>query len=158
MTASPAPLSATALTWHSQPFDRVDASTLYAILQLRSEVFVVEQQCVYHDVDGKDPHAHHVWASDGEHLVAYARVLPRGVSFDEASIGRVVTAPRYRTIGAGRLLVARCIEACEQAFGVQPIRIGAQSHLQRFYGSFGFAPCSDEYLEDGIPHIDMLRP
>jgi len=146
------------LTWRCQSFEELNAATLHAILHLRSEVFVVEQQCIYQDVDGKDPRAHHVSAWDGEHLVAYARVLPSGVSFVEASIGRVVTSPRYRTIGAGRDLVARSIEACERAFGVQPIRIGAQSHLQRFYGSFGFVPCSAEYLEDGIPHIDMLRP
>jgi len=151
-------MTAPLLTWRSQSFHELDAATLHAFLQLRAEVFVIEQQCIYQDVDGKDPRAHHVSAWDGEHLVAYARVLPPGVSFDEASIGRVVTSPRYRTIGAGRELVARSIEACEQVFGVQPIRIGAQSHLQRFYGSFGFVPCSDEYVEDGIPHIDMLRP
>ncbi|CAN7525834.1 GNAT family N-acetyltransferase [Rhizobacter sp. LjRoot28] len=145
------------LIWHHQRFDELDAATLYAILRLRSEVFVVEQQCVYGDVDGKDARAHHVWAMDGDHLVAYARVLAPGVSFDEASIGRVVTAPRYRSIGAGGLLVARSIEACERSFGPQAIRIGAQSHLQRFYGRFGFVACSDEYVEDGIPHIDMLR-
>jgi len=146
------------LTWRSQSFDELDAATLYTILRLRSEVFVLEQQCIYHDVDGKDPKAQHVSAWDGDQLVAYARVLPPGVSFDEASIGRVVTSPRHRTIGAGRELVARCIEACARVFGAQPIRIGAQSHLQRFYGSFGFVPCSDEYVEDGIPHIDMRRP
>ncbi|MGE5865532.1 MAG: GNAT family N-acetyltransferase [Rhizobacter sp.] len=146
------------LTWHHRRFEALDAATLYAILRLRSEVFVVEQQCIYGDVDGKDVEAHHVWAMDGDHLAAYARVLPPGVSFDEASIGRVVTAPPYRSMGAGRLLVARSIEACERSFGAQPIRIGAQSHLQRFYGRFGFVACSDEYVEDGIPHIDMLRP
>ena len=146
------------LTWCCQSFAELDTVTLYAVLHLRAEVFVIEQQCVYQDVDGKDPRAHHVSAWDGEHLVAYARVLPPGVSFDEASIGRVVTSPRYRTIGAGRELVARSIEACEQVFGARPIRIGAQSHLQRFYGSFGFVPCSAEYVEDGIPHVDMLRP
>ena len=146
------------LTWRCQSFDELDTATLYAILHLRAEVFVLEQQCVYQDVDGKDPRAHHVSAWDGKHLVAYARVLPPGVSFGEASIGRVVTSPQYRTIGAGRELVARSLEACEQVFGAQPIRIGAQSHLQRFYGSFGFVPCSAEYVEDGIPHVDMLRP
>ena len=150
--------SLSSLTWHCQSFDELATASLYAILQLRAEVFVLEQQCLYQDVDGKDPRAHHVSAWDGEHLVAYARVLPPGVSFDEASIGRVVTSPRHRSIGAGRDLVARSIEACERVFGAQPIRIGAQSHLQRFYGSFGFAPCSAEYVEDGIPHIDMLRP
>ena len=146
------------LTWCCQSFAELDTVTLYAVLHLRAEVFVIEQQCVYQDVDGKDPRAHHVSAWDGEHLVAYARVLPPGVSFDEASIGRVVTSPRYRTIGAGRELVARSLEACERVFGARPIRIGAQSHLQRFYGSFGFVPCSAEYVEDGIPHVDMLRP
>lgn len=150
--------AAPALTWHHQRFDELDAATLYAILRLRSEVFVVEQQCVYGDVDGKDAQAHHVWAVDGNEIAAYARVLPPGVTFAEASIGRVVTAPPYRSTGAGRLLVARSIDACERCWGRQPIRIGAQSHLQRFYGSFGFVPCSDVYVEDGIPHIDMLRP
>ena len=156
MTSSP--LAAPDLAWHHQPFGALDTATLYAILRLRAEVFVVEQRCIYGDVDGKDLQAHHIWAMDGERLAACARVLAPGVSFDEASIGRVVTAPPYRSIGAGRLLVARSIEACERTFGSGPIRIGAQRHLQRFYASFGFVPCSDAYVEDGIPHIDMLRP
>ena len=151
-------MTAPPLTWHAQAFDELDAPTLYAILRLRSEVFVMEQQCIYHDVDGKDPRAYATRCSPSHAVTWCARVLAPGVSFDEASIGRVVTSPRYRTIGAGRVLVARSIEACERVFGVQPIRIGAQSHLQRFYGGFGFVPCSDEYDEDGIPHIDMLRP
>ena len=145
------------LDWRVQPFEQLDVVALYAILQLRSEVFVVEQQCVYLDVDGKDLRCHHLTGWDGDTLAAYARLVPAGLSFDEASIGRVLTSPRYRGSGAGRTLLARSIEACHRVFGPQPIRIGAQRYLQRFYESFGFVACSEVYVEDGIPHVDMLR-
>jgi ElaA protein len=147
-----------ALDWRSQPFDRLGAGELYAVLALRAAVFVVEQQCVYQDVDGKDPQAHHLAAWHGDHLAAYARLLPPGVSFPEVSIGRVVTAPEYRGTGLGRLLVARSVALCAQLYGAQPIRIGAQSRLKAFYAGFGFVPSSADYIEDGIPHLLMLRP
>ncbi len=157
-SVAPPPAAALPLTWRLQRFDQLSVVALHDILQLRSEVFVVEQQCVYLDVDGKDPLSHHLSAWDGETLVACARLVPPGLSYDEASIGRVLTSPRHRASGAGRALVARSIEGCLQVFGSQPIRIGAQQYLQCFYESFGFVACSAPYVEDGILHVDMLRP
>ncbi|KQP22765.1 GNAT family N-acetyltransferase [Pseudorhodoferax sp. Leaf267] len=156
MTTSPP--STSSLDWRTQPFDQLSTAELYAILQLRASVFVVEQQCAYQDVDGKDLLAHHLTAWDGAQLAACARLLPPGVSFPQVSIGRVVTAPRWRGTGLGRLLMARSVDMCAQLYGAQPIQIGAQAHLKSFYGGLGFVPVSEDYLEDGIAHVDMVRP
>ncbi len=141
------------LHWHDRSFDELTVRELYAITQLRERVFVVEQNCVYLDADGADLLSRHLWADHAGAIHAYLRVVPAGVKFPEASIGRVITAPEARGTGLGKELVQRGIAAA----GTGPIRIGAQAHLQRFYGDLGFVPASEPYDEDGIPHIEMLR-
>jgi len=145
----------TELSWQYNNFYELTPQELYTILKLRSEVFVVEQDCVYLDMDDKDQHAFHLGGWDGNQLVAYARILPPGLAFEEASIGRVVTNPRYRKTGAGRVLMAHAIEKTLLQFGVSDIKIGAQLYLLSFYSSLGFKISGPEYLEDGIPHIEM---
>lgn len=142
--------------WYYKSFETLTPSELYAIIQLRDEVFVVEQQCVYLDADGKDPSCSHLMCWDGNRLVAYARLLPAGIAFTEVSIGRVVSSPAYRGKGAGKDLMEKAIAACHGLFGPVAIRIGAQLYLQRFYESLGFVQVSDIYLEDNIQHIEML--
>ena len=140
-------------------FAELSTSELYGLLKLRQEVFVVEQSCPYLDADGLDAAASHLFAvdSDGSAMLACARLFAPGVRELEAVIGRVVTAPSVRRSGAGRELMRRAIAAIEDAHGPVPIRIGAQKYLERFYGSFGFARDGEDYLEDGIPHLHMLR-
>jgi ElaA protein len=121
-------------------------------------VFIVEQACNYQDIDGKDLKSFHLCGWDGDNLVAYARLLPAGVSFNEVSIGRVLSSPAYRRQGAGIGLMQNAIAHCYKKFGKQPIRIGAQLYLQKFYSSFGFIKDSDMYLEDDIEHIEMILP
>jgi ElaA protein len=140
-------------------FDELSTAELYRAMALRQEVFVVEQQCFYQDADGKDPLAWHLLGTDAEgDLVAYARIFPRGAVYDEyPAIGRIITSMKVRGTGAGRLLVAEAIRHCERLCGKLPIKIGAQAHLDRFYGEFGFRMVGEPYLEDGIPHIYMVR-
>lgn len=141
------------LTWHVREFAELTAAELYAILALRQRVFVVEQSCAYLDADGVDQVSRHLWAERGGELAAYLRIVPAGVKFPEVSIGRVITAPEARGTGLGRELMKRGLAAA----GAVPIRIGAQAHLEKFYGELGFVRASDVYDEDGIPHILMLR-
>jgi len=143
--------------WRITPFHQLSPKELYHILQLRSEVFVVEQNCVYLDADGKDEHALHLYGLLDHTLVAYARLLPQGISYDNyCSIGRVVSNPNFRQHGFGKALMQQAIAACATYFSNTPIKIGAQQYLQHFYESFGFVVVSDMYLEDGIPHITMV--
>ncbi|RYG21343.1 MAG: GNAT family N-acetyltransferase [Chitinophagaceae bacterium] len=144
------------LTWTYKSFNELTTLELYSILKLRSEVFVVEQNCAYQDVDSKDIKSYHLMAFDGETLAAYSRILPPGLSFQEASIGRVITAPSHRAKGIGITLIEKAIEAVSNTFHTSQIKIGAQLYLRKFYESFGFAQTSDVYLEDGIEHIEML--
>lgn len=129
---------------------------LYAVLQLRSEVFVVEQQCVYQDLDGLDECAVHVLGQTSGSLIAYARILPPGTRFAEASIGRVICRADLRGSGLGRRLMDRAVQQCHQLHPASDIRISAQEYLRKFYQSLGFRPDSQVYLEDGIPHLEML--
>ncbi len=141
-------------TWHAAHFDELTVLQLYKIMVLRQRVFVVEQRCAYLDADGVDPASRHLWAQGADGAVlAYARIVPAGISFDELSIGRVITAPEARGTGLGKDLMQRAIEAS----GGVSVRIGAQAHLEKFYGELGFVRASDVYDEDGIPHIEMLR-
>lgn len=142
------------LRWYERTFDELTTAQLYSIVQLRERVFVVEQNCAYLDADGLDLVSRHVWAERADHVAAYLRIVPAGLKFDEVSIGRVITAPEARGTGLGRELMRRGIAAC----GGAPIHIGAQAHLEKFYGEIGFARVSDVYDEDGIPHVEMLRP
>lgn len=152
-----------ALTWQYLEFGALSPHQLYAALQLRSEVFVIEQNCPYQDLDGTDAQALHVlgWAPQGQagtepSLLAYARCFPAGVKFAEASIGRVMTRLSLRGKGGGVALMHQAIACVHQQWGVQPIRISAQARLEHFYGNLGFTTASAPYLEDGIPHIEML--
>ncbi|MEX1167884.1 MAG: GNAT family N-acetyltransferase [Hydrogenophaga sp.] len=150
------------LRWRALPFEALSVEELYRLLRLRAEVFVVEQACAFQDLDGLDPMALHVMGetTDAEgqsRLLAYARLLPAGAAFAEASIGRVVSSPSARGGGVGHALVREAIAELQRRWGLQPIRIGAQAHLQGFYGQSGFHPQGDLYLEDGIEHIEMVR-
>lgn len=144
------------ITWTYKSFDELSKLELYTILGLRSEVFIIEQHCNYQDIDGKDLKSHHLMAWHGEKLAAYTRILPPGVSFTEASIGRVLTSANYRGLGLGIELMQKSIEKVHLTYGKQPIKIGAQLYLKKFYEGFDFVKCSAEYLEDEIPHIKML--
>jgi len=144
------------ITWIYKAFNQLSPFELYAILQLRNEVFVIEQQCIFQDADNKDPLAWHVMGWEGEHLVAYTRLVPEGVAYAESSIGRVVTSPKMRKQGLGRILMQESVEILYKLWGRKAIKIGAQLYLKSFYESIGFQQTSDIYLEDGIEHIEML--
>lgn len=147
--------------WVCTPFAQLSAAQWYDIVRLRELVFIVEQNCPYLDADGKDCYALHLCAYDtveNHRLAAYCRLLPTGVSYAEASIGRVVNDPAYRRLGLGKILMRQGIHYLfAHLGGIQPIRISAQQYLERFYESLGFITQSDPYLEDNIPHIEMLR-
>jgi ElaA protein len=146
-----------AVEWSHKPFSDLTPNELYNILQLRQDVFVVEQQCIYQDADDLDRMATHLFAVHRAMVIAYARIFRPGVRGTVAVIGRVVTARAVRGRGLGRDLMQRAIDTVDQAYGPVPIRIGAQSRLEPFYASFGFVRDGDDYLEDGIPHLPMRR-
>ncbi len=145
------------MIWTTKKFTDLSLDELYAILQLRNEVFAIEQNCVYPDMDDKDQPSYHLSGWDHEKLLAYTRIIPPGIVYDEPSIGRVVTAPCARRAGTGKELMQRSIAEVERLFGKVPIRIGAQVYLRKFYSSFGFTTTSEIYLEDGIEHVEMKR-
>jgi ElaA protein len=138
-------------------FTDLSTSELYQILQLRSEVFVVEQDCVYQDIDFKDQKALHVIGVKNHKIVAYTRIFKPGDYFENASIGRVVVAINERKFGYGHLIMKHSIEAIQSNFKETTIKISAQKYLKNFYESHGFIQQGNEYLEDGIPHIAMLK-
>ena len=140
-----------------KPFKTLSLIELYQILQLRSEVFVVEQNCVYQDIDGKDEKALHVLGMHEGGLVAYARLFQPGDYFEQASIGRVIVNPAYRDKKWGHDLMTAAIQSIAEHYGETNITISAQLYLKRFYESHGFVQTSDMYLEDDIPHIEMKR-
>jgi len=129
---------------------------LYEILKLRTNVFVVEQNCPYPELDDKDKKAIHVYSKDGEEMLAVARILPAGVSYKEWSFGRIATHETTRGTGLGKKLMDSLMNYMHDKHPQEPIRISAQSHLEKFYGNFGFIHTGKSYLEDGIPHIEML--
>ena len=136
-------------------FDELSADELYEILRARSAVFVVEQNCVYQDLDGKDKSAYHLWYRDDGGIAAYIRVLPQGISFKECSIGRVISLRRRQGIASS--LMAEGIRLAREKFGAESIRIEAQSYAQAFYEFCGFRRVSkDEFDVDGIPHVEMV--
>jgi ElaA protein len=144
------------INWEYQHYSELNKDTLYQILALRSEVFVLEQQCIYTDADFKDQQSWHLCGWKNGKLQAYARVIPPGISYPEASIGRVLTAASARKSGLGKWLMQIAIQQCRQQFPEHPIKIGAQLYLLEFYRNLGFQPIGETYLEDGIPHIIML--
>jgi len=141
----------------TKPFDQLSLHELYAILQLRSEVFVVEQDCVYQDLDGKDQKALHILGFRDGKLVAYTRIFKPGDCFDEASIGRVVVAKNERQHNYGHDIMNTSIKAVKQYFNTTKIKVSAQCYLKKFYNDLGFFEIGQEYLEDGIPHIGMVK-
>ena len=145
------------MRWNLLPYDQLSADQVYDLLAARIEVFVVEQNCPYQDVDGRDRQALHCWAESDAGVLAYGRITAPGVRFAEPSIGRVITTQLGRGQGLGRELMNRCIEACLQQWPDQAIRISAQQYLERFYASLGFVSVHGPYLEDDIPHLEMLR-
>ena len=142
--------------WICKSFDQLSVNELYAILRLRIEVFIVEQNCVFQDADDKDQKSYHFMGWTGDDLVAYTRLVPKDISYDKPSIGRVVTSPKYRRSGIGKELMTKSIESAYKLWGKQPIQIGAQIYLQKFYESLGFIVSGPIYLEDGIEHVEML--
>lgn len=145
------------IRWKWTAFEALSLHELYALLQLRSEVFVVEQACIFQDIDGADEQAMHLLGFIGNELVAYARCFAAGVKYAEAGIGRIITRDRLRGSGAGHVLLRRAIKELKKQWGTQPIRIGAQARLEAFYARHGFVKSGESYIDDGIAHIEMLR-
>lgn len=149
------------IEWQWLDFGSIRGGDLYEVLRLRQEVFVIEQQCFYSDMDGFDQEAFHLlgWMEvEGQRsLAAYLRCIAPGIKYPEMSLGRVLTSPAARGSGAGRQLIAEGIRCAEALHPGHRIRIGAQAHLEKFYGSFGFQAVGEPYDEDGIPHLEMLR-
>lgn len=145
------------LKWKIKPFEALNVNELYDLLKLRSEIFVVEQNCVYLDLDGKDKKALHLIGEYDNKIVAYVRLFDAGITFDNASIGRVVVDVNYRDRKWGHDLMREAISAIKANFNKEKITIGAQLYLKKFYESHGFVQSSEMYLEDDIPHIEMIR-
>ena len=141
---------------HIVPFEELTAQIWHDIAALRAEVFVVEQDCVYQDIDGKDPEAFHLYMYEGKLLLATLRVLRPGLGYpDSAAIGRVVTSPKARGTGLGHVIMKAAMDFTATQFPEDKIKLSAQSHLASYYESHGFKICGDGYPEDGIPHVPM---
>jgi ElaA protein len=147
------------IDWSCVSFGQLSLTELYEILALRTEVFIVEQNCPFQDQDGKkDFESFHLLGKNDKHkIIAYTRLLPAGLAYNEVSIGRVVSSLSVRGSGIGKILMKKSIETCIEKYGNLPIKIGAQLYLKSFYESFGFVKSSITYLEDGIEHIEMVR-
>lgn len=139
--------------WFDRSFGELTTEQLYRIIAIREQVFVVEQRCAYLELDGADRVARHLWRETDDRIDAYLRVVPAGVKFAEVAIGRVVVAPHARGTGLGKELMRRGLAAA----GPVPVKIGAQAYLERFYADLGFVRTSENYDDDGIEHLDMLR-
>jgi len=146
------------IQWICKSFDELSKKELYSILALRQEIFILEQYCPYLDADGKDIKCYHLIGIDkNNNLLAYSRLIPKGLSYPNAtSIGRIISSNAARGSGFGRALVEMSIKEIKRLFGESPIRIGAQCYLKGFYEKFGFQVDSPIYLEDGIPHQEMI--
>lgn len=145
------------LEWKIKPFEALSTEELYSVLQLRSKVFIVEQNCVYQDIDGKDRKALHLIGIYEGKIIAYARLFKSGDYFENASIGRVVIDPDYRDKKWGHEMMQEAILGIQEYFGEEKITISAQQYLKHFYEKQGFVQTSDMYLEDDIPHIEMKK-
>ena len=152
------------IEWRFAPFHELTPREVHDLFQVRAAAFVVEQDCVFQDLDGIDPECWHLLgfspspSGEGRALVAYCRLVPPGTKYAEPSIGRVVTTDAVRGTGCGRRLMREALERAAQLWPGRAIRIGAQRHLESFYADFGFVAASEPYDEDGILHIEMLRP
>ena len=147
------------IEWRTKHYDDLSKKELYDAMNLRQVVFVVEQDCPYLDADNRDQNSYHVLGYDkNDKLLAYTRLVPQGTSYpNEAAIGRVTTHPDVRGMGIGKLLMEESIKSFEEVFKTSACRISAQTYLKKYYENFGFEVCSEEYLEDGLPHWEMLR-
>ena len=145
------------LHWKTNTFAELSTQQLFEILRLRQEIFVVEQECAYPDIDDTDLVSTHLSGhNENNELIAYARLIQPGVSYDQASIGRIVVSPKARGQRLGETLMYKALDEMETLFPGKPIKIGAQQHLEKFYNDLGFKTISEMFLEDGIPHIHML--
>lgn len=145
------------LNWKCVPFTALSLKELYDLLALRTAVFVVEQNCAYQELDGKDQDSMHLLGyDDSGQLGAYLRIVAAGISYDELSLGRIVTTKTHRGKGIGNELIQQAMEFIQKKYGKVPVRISAQAHLEKFYSGHGFEKASKPYMEDGIPHIEML--
>ncbi len=148
------------MEWKIKSFDQLDRDELYELLKLRVDVFVVEQNCPYAEIDGRDRHPetlHLMGRNQNKELLAYLRILPPGLSFKQASMGRVVVGKKSRGKGISDTMVKKAIDQINLIWPDENVQIGAQVYLKAFYESHGFVAASESYLEDGIPHIDMIR-
>ena len=144
------------MEWKFKKFNQLSPDELYGILKLRSEVFVVEQNCVYQDLDGKDKVAYHLFLENGSDIIACLRILPENISYSEMAIGRVIVKKSYRSQGLSKIMMKKAINFIVQDLGKTKIRLSGQAYLTDFYISFGFKKVSGEYLEDGIKHFEFL--
>jgi len=144
------------MNWNIKKFNELNIEEIYKILALRNEIFIVEQDCPYLDCDDKDLNSYHLFLRENGEIVSYLRILEKGVSYDEISIGRVAVKKSYRGKGISRKMMLKAIEFIENNLSENTIKIQAQAYLLDFYSSLGFKAISEEYLEDNIPHIDMI--
>ena len=146
------------IDWQLKKFKELSPIKLYNIMSLRAEVFVIEQKCIDQDADGKEAQSFHLMGFDtADKLIAYARILPAGLSYKEVSIGRVVIPKKLRRKSIGKELMLKTLDSVKNIYGNVPIRISAQMYLKEFYTDLGFVTVGDEYLEDNIPHLEMLK-
>ncbi|MGG7470004.1 GNAT family N-acetyltransferase [Chryseobacterium arthrosphaerae] len=145
------------IVWKIKTFDEFTVPELYAVLKARIDVFVIEQNCPYPDLDNYDQKAVHIWAEEDGQVLAYCRVFDKGIKYEETSIGRVLTTEQARGKSLGKLLIQYAVETIENRFHTPEIRISAQDYLLRFYEGFGFEDTGKKYLEDDIPHTEMIR-
>lgn len=145
------------MNWTIKTFEQLTSKQLYQILQARVDVFVVEQNCPYREIDDIDQESIHFFIEEQDKIVAYARIIPKGLLYDSASIGRILVHKDYRKHGYGRKLLEACIDWVEENWNEKDIILHAQVYLREFYRSFGFVEITETYLEDGIPHVEMLR-
>lgn len=143
--------------WSWSRFEELSLQEWHDIVQLRVNVFVVEQHCPYPELEGKDPECIHIKGQINDSVIATARIVPPGISYQEVSIGRVAVAQNFRGKGFGRILMNTCLQAIDELYGKVPVRLSAQTYLLEFYEQCGFTSTGNEYLEDGIPHTEMLR-
>lgn len=145
------------MIWKIKSFEEITTSELYEIIKARVDVFVVEQDCPYHDLDGYDQQAIHIWAEEDQNVLAYCRIFNKGIKYPETSIGRVLTTEKARGKSLGKQLIQYAVETIENRFHTSVVRISAQDYLLRFYSGYGFEDTGKKYLEDNIPHTEMFR-
>lgn len=145
------------MNWYIKRFSELSTNELYKILQERVNIFVVEQNCPYPEIDGKDLESYHLFVEKGDRVIAYTRLLPAGLAYQQASIGRVLVVESFRNTGLGKDIMEKSIEFLTDQLQEKEIKIQAQEYALKFYESFGFKAVSDVYPEDDIPHVDMVR-